>query len=105
MRKQCGEGSTEPRRQFVAFAKRDIADGFQSGAAQSPRDRLVSAEGSNRQIGNSRGLLAASNDFAGETARQRARADRGSGNGSADVKTLAGQRGGQRAQQRRLTAE
>jgi hypothetical protein len=86
-----GEGGAKPRRQFVAFATSDVADGFQPGAAQATRDRLVSAE--RERPANPQSAAASSPQatiFAGHAARQRARADRGAGNGGADWQNPGG---------------
>ena len=46
---QRGETGAEPRRDFVARARGDIADGLQPGAAQAAGDGVISAERGYRQ--------------------------------------------------------
>ncbi len=89
----------------MARARGNVADGLQAGAAQAIDDCLVGAEGCDRQRADRAGLLTIRNDAAMDMPRQRARADRGRGDGSADGKALHGQRIAQQTEHRGLAAE
>ena len=89
----------------MTAARGDIADGFQPGTAQAFGDGVIGAEGCHRQRGDGVGLSAIGDDATGRSVRQRARADRGGGNGRADGKALPRQCPRELPQQRRLAAE
>ena len=103
--KQCREPRAEPRSDLVPFARGDIADGLQSGAAQPTDDRLIDTEREHRQRLHRCRLLALTDNAARDMARQRPRADRRTGNRSADGKTLPRQCTADRLQHRSLAAE
>ena len=97
--------SAEPRRDFVAAARGDVADSFQAGAAQAAGDGVTGAERGNRQRTDGFRLLAIGNDLSGSLPRQRAGTDRGARDRGADGKAAPAQRAAYDLQQRALAAE
>jgi hypothetical protein len=102
---QSREASAEPCRDFVARARSDIADGFQSGTAQAAGDGILGAEREYRQWPDRIGFFALPDDLPGAIARHRAGTDRCTCNPGADRKTLPRQRFADDLHQRSLAAE
>ena len=86
-------------------AQGHIADGFQPGAAQAAGDGIVGSQRGHRQRLDRIGFLAMTDDFPGDIARHRARADRCTCNPCTDDKALPRQRAAHHLHQRGLATE